>query len=41
MEEDRNKNWTCGCLYKCNDCLECEEKGIDKRDFFATKDDDY
>jgi hypothetical protein len=31
-------SWTCGCLYKCNDCIKLEETGESKRDYFERKD---
>ncbi len=34
-------NWTCGCLYRCNDCTRLERDGESKRDFFERKDLDY
>lgn len=33
--------WTCGCLYKCNDCLKVESEGGHKREYFEKKDLDY
>lgn len=34
-------NWTCGCLYKCNDCIRLESNGESKHDYFERKDLDY
>ncbi len=34
-------DWTCGCLYKCNDCLKIESEGGNKRSYFERKDLDY
>jgi hypothetical protein len=34
-------NWTCGCLYKCNDCIKLDSSGESKRDYFERKDLDY
>lgn len=36
-----NDNWTCGCLYKCNDCIRLDENGESKSDYFERKDLDY
>ena len=34
-------NWTCGCLYTCNDCIRLDSNGESKRDYFERKDLDY
>lgn len=36
-----NDNWTCGCLYKCIECLKVEVEGDNKQDYFEKKDLDY
>ena len=36
-----DENYTCGCLYKCNDCTRLDSNGESKRDYFERKDLDY
>lgn len=37
----KNENWTCGCLYTCNDCTRLEKENLAKNEFFSKKDLDY
>lgn len=38
---DARDNWTCGCLYKCNDCIKLDESGESRLEHFERKDPDY
>lgn len=40
-EEQADQPWTCGCLYKCQQCIILEEQGKSKKDFFENNDMDY
>lgn len=41
LQVEKNKNLTCGCLYKCNDCIKCESEGLSKKEYFEQKYIDY
>lgn len=36
----KQDDWTCSCLYRCNDCIRLENEGSSKQEFFKTKDND-
>ena len=39
--DSTDDNWTCSCLYKCNECLKIEAESGNKYEYFERKDLDY